>query len=101
MKKFALLLAVIAVVGMAAYAIAAPKEVVYEVKMGNVTFNHEAHLATGDCATCHHTGEQVSCKNCHTKTSKPSNKDAFHGQCIACHKEKGAGPAKCTECHIR
>ncbi|MFO7811404.1 MAG: cytochrome c3 family protein [Pelovirga sp.] len=102
MKKFALLLVLFAVVGFAAYAVAAPpEEVVYEVKMGNVTFDHKAHLATGSCKDCHHTGEMVSCKDCHNKTSEVNNKDAFHGLCIDCHKEQGAGPAKCTECHIR
>ncbi|HMB15030.1 MAG TPA: cytochrome c3 family protein [Pelovirga sp.] len=103
MKKIAVLLVVLAVVGFAVYAVAAPpKEVVYEVKMGNVTYDHQAHTGLGaSCKDCHHTGEMVSCKDCHNKTSKPSNKDAFHGMCIDCHKEQAAGPTKCTECHIR
>ena len=26
-------------------------------------------------------------------------KNPFHINCVGCHKEQGAGPAKCDECH--
>lgn len=79
-----------------------PAEVKFPVKMGTVTFNHAAHQALGDCASCHHTGDNVSCKSCHGVDPKaPKAKKAFHAQCIGCHKEMKQGPAKCKECHIK
>lgn len=104
MKKLVVMLAVFAVVSIAAYAVAsAPAEVVFEAKNGNVTFNHEAHVATGDCASCHHTGEMSSCRSCHDGTAASSTKAPrgdFHTFCIDCH--KGADmKGTCNECHKR
>lgn len=103
MKKMMIMLVVFAVVGMAMYAIAAPKEVVFEAKNGNVTFDHEAHVAAGDCATCHHTGDMSSCRSCHDGTTASSTKSPrgdFHTFCIDCHKESGM-KGMCNECHKR
>ena len=103
MKKLFVLLAVLAVVGMAVYAIAAPNEIVFEARNGNVTFDHAAHVATGDCVSCHHDGSTDSCRSCHDGTTASSTKDArgeFHAFCIDCH--KGAGMrGTCNECHKR
>jgi predicted CXXCH cytochrome family protein len=109
MKKLVVLLAVFAIVGIAMYAIAAPKEIVFEAKNGNVTFNHEAHLPTGDCFSCHHTNDEstkdaiASCRSCHDGAKAESGKlpkGKFHTFCIDCH--KGAGmKGTCNECHKR
>lgn len=103
MKKLAVLLAVFAIVGIAMYAIAAPKEIVFEAKNGNVTFDHEAHVPTGDCVSCHHTGDMASCRSCHDGAAASSTKaprGEFHTFCIDCH--KGAGmKGTCNECHKR
>lgn len=79
-----------------------PPEVTYSPKMGTVTFDHTKHQSTVDCATCHHTGEYISCKSCHgVKSEAPKAKNAFHKQCKNCHKEQKVGPTKCKECHIK
>lgn len=104
MKKLFVLLAVLAVVGMAVYAIAAPNQVVYEARNGNVTFDHEMHSGTGDCVSCHHNDDgNYSCRSCHDGTTASSGKDArgeFHAFCIDCHKESGMR-GTCNECHKR
>jgi len=81
------------------------------------------------CGECHHgkdgkplaslkAGDKVqSCFECHNKAEKPPAKDpamsaedykklqveyfygAIHENCQGCHKAKGKGPVKCTECH--
>ena len=73
-------------------------------RRSGVAFDHEKHAGLTDCVTCHHTSESKddvpSCFECHgADDSAPSVKDAFHDLCIACHKDGGAGPTKCKECH--
>ena len=89
---------------------ATPKKVILKSKMmGNVTFDHAAHLkkAGGKCITCHHkmktNPKKMACKACHTKKTegkKLSLKNAFHKTCKGCHKKKG-GPTNCKGCHKR
>lgn len=103
MKKLVVLLAVFAVVGIAMYAIAAPPQVVFEAKNGNVTFEHAAH-AGAECVTCHHAGSNdASCRSCHDGAAASSTKaprGEFHTFCIDCH--KGAGmKGTCNDCHKR
>ncbi|MBW6508000.1 MAG: cytochrome c family protein [Desulfuromonadales bacterium] len=103
MKKLVVLLAVFAVVGIAVYAIAAPDQVVFEAKNGNVTFEHAKH-AGADCITCHHEGSNdAACRSCHDGAAAPSTKaprGEFHTFCIDCH--KGAGmKGTCNDCHKR
>jgi hypothetical protein len=60
------------------------------------------------CGTCHHTGEEAaveSCLDCHETediedTEMQKKSDAFHGQCITCHKDADAGPVECSSCHV-
>ncbi len=76
-----------------------------------VTFSHQMHtLLAEDCAMCHHhseAGRTPSCSKCHGASSgsegsgAPGLKDAYHGQCIGCHKEMEMGPTGCAECHIK
>ncbi len=80
------------------------------------------------CGDCHHdkdnkpltdlkAGDKVQdCFECHNKPGnarKPKEmsreewktvkleyyKEALHANCIGCHKQEGAGPTKCAECH--
>jgi len=77
-------------------------------------FNHLQHTkTTGDCSECHHlrTPHEVAapCRECHTRRvtaegdKTPGLKDAYHQQCIACHKEAAKTGQKvalnCVECH--
>ena len=84
-----------------------------------VTFPHGAHHETLKCGDCHHSkdadGKQVAyaegqkvekCGACHNaeanadpKNILNSTKNAGHGNCRVCHKEKDKALAKCTVCH--
>ena len=76
-----------------------------QAKKPPVVFPHKEHQEEGiDCVKCHHTAkgpeDAKSCFECHGKDANaPTVKDAFHGSCIACHKEMAKGPTKCKECH--
>lgn len=76
-----------------------------------VAFCHEMHsVLTEDCGSCHHqsgAGETPPCSKCHPatltskKTGPPGLKDAYHRQCIDCHKEMEMGPTGCMDCHTK
>jgi hypothetical protein len=76
-----------------------------------VGFSHEKHSSfADDCASCHHNspaGETPACGECHAATAAsaksgvPELKEAYHGQCISCHKDIGVGPSGCMECHTK
>jgi hypothetical protein len=82
-------------------------------KMPPVAFSHPSHVdkAKIACTTCHHKemagNAYEACVKCHSlkdvKGGAPNAKEAFHKQCINCHKDsvkKGvAAPTKCNECH--
>jgi formate-dependent nitrite reductase cytochrome c552 subunit len=114
-KKIVLCIAALAMVcGVAAVALAqGPESVTFDTakKAGtHVTFNHKAHQAKQECATCHHTknadgtqgpyvaGEEKKCATCH-ELGKPS--DVIHKNCKGCHKDGGAGPTGCNDCHVK
>lgn len=108
-----------------------------EAKRASVTFPHNTHFGFA-CKTCHHTWKAQepvkSCvtSGCHDLQETPQKKDAaqdgksdisyyknaFHGQCIGCHKKIKAqndslvksgkilkdqlpptGPTGCIQCH--
>ncbi len=67
---------------------------------GKVTFNHKLHAESAGCKECHHMGEVTQkCESCHTAEASLSAKDAFHKNCIDCHKAKEKGPTGCMDCH--
>jgi len=66
--------------------------VVLPAKNGDVTFNHKAHSETMACKTCHGEG---------TPAKIELDKNKAHDLCKGCHKDKGAGPTKCGDCHKR
>ncbi len=81
------------------------------------------------CGECHHDqegkplelkkGDAVQrCFKCHNKPGKPTRPremsaedwnalrleyyhGAIHANCVECHKTAGAGPVKCSECHVK
>lgn len=94
----------------------APESVILKMeggKLAPVTFPHAIHAEKQkiQCAKCHHKDQDPTqpdqCIKCHppkdAKEGVPVFKDAFHKQCIDCHKEVVAkgnkAPTKCTECH--
>ncbi|HSO20968.1 MAG TPA: cytochrome c3 family protein, partial [Desulfosarcina sp.] len=82
---------------------------------------HYRHVKNNDnkCERCHHKydkraeklvyakGEEGACLYCHKETAEentPPLKEAFHFQCIGCHrdnraKNKQSGPVGCVGCH--
>lgn len=87
-----------------------PGKVVFKASFGAVAFDHGQHMNVGDCAKCHHTGENNKCDTCHLHNKKagPATQVTFyaasHGtkserSCTGCHIQSKAGPTKCAECH--
>ena len=88
-----------------------------------VPFPHNRHIEAGlSCKDCHHVFEngknvldeskleegkpEIRCSTCHRPKSRIDLEQAFHGQCMGCHKKllkekKKTGPRFCGECHLR
>ena len=63
--------------------------------------------ACGDCHGVPPEGETfpLACTDCHgldeiEGTEVIKKADAFHSQCIGCHKDNEAGPTECASCHV-
>jgi len=69
-----------------------PEEIILEASNGDVTFTHGVHADTVACLTCHGEG---------APTAFGINKDVAHKLCKGCHKDGGAGPTGCRDCHIK
>ncbi|PLX79369.1 MAG: cytochrome C [Desulfuromonas sp.] len=69
-----------------------PETVVLEASYGNVTFTHGAHAESYDCTVCHGDGAPASFD---------LDKATAHALCKDCHKQEGAGPTSCKECHVK
>ncbi|WP_456325731.1 cytochrome c3 family protein [Desulfonauticus submarinus] len=96
-----------------------PPAGVKKVRKGPVKFSHASH-ASVDCKECHHTwdgkGKIKKCTDsgCHDIVN-PKGKEkrsikyyyqAFHKNCIGCHKAekkagKKTGPTACNKCHAK
>jgi c(7)-type cytochrome triheme protein len=102
-----LLIAILSLGYLAGAPVKPPEKLVFETKMGNVTFDHQAHVkaAKGECATCHPKLFQQS------KTAPLNFKAAMHktaegnkSSCGACHRPGGAAfetKANCKRCHVK
>jgi hypothetical protein len=88
-----------------------------------VTFPHNRHVEIElPCKDCHHIYENgknvldesrleegnqdIHCSACHGPKSRRNLKQAFHDQCMGCHKKsqkenKKTGPRYCGECHVK
>lgn len=88
-----------------------PIRIMFYNTAGNVIFDHREHVEDYglDCTDCHHMYEESegtkpeACSECHMPDSdeeSPKLSDAFHTQCIECHKDSGSGPTECTQCHV-
>jgi hypothetical protein len=76
-----------------------------------LTFSHQMHSAIAeDCAACHHhsqAGQTPACAKCHKASTAskesgvPALKEAYHGQCIGCHRDIEMGPTGCMDCHVK
>ena len=88
-----------------------------------VTFPHNRHAEAGlSCKDCHHIykdgknvldedtleegKEGIRCSACHRPDFRLNLEQAFHDQCIGCHRkdvkgDKKTGPRFCGGCHIQ
>jgi hypothetical protein len=112
----AIVLFVVGVISYAAFPAKTPERplrLMFHSIAGKVLFSHKTHtdsLGYGlSCRDCHHTLEEgeteaSACIECHEPQSDdpsvPKRSDAFHQQCINCHKEIEAGPQECASCHV-
>ena len=113
-----LLLATVAIAAPANKAPATLKIDAAAKKKAAVDFGHKMHIDKGvACDKCHHTQkglkatdktEVKKCAACHTKPEKKgmpnissasTKKNAYHKNCIGCHKAEKKGPTKCKQCH--
>jgi len=79
-------------------------------QFGPAPFDHSQHVGvTEHCDECHHHSKDFEvappCRSCHNTAETEAGskrlglKDAYHKQCMDCHKKQGKGPMGCTECH--
>lgn len=84
-----------------------PEHVVFQTKMGNVTFDHTAHLkrANNNCATCHpKLFQQSVTAPINFKPNMHRTAEENKTSCGACHNP--GGPAfetkgNCAKCHVK
>lgn len=114
-RLFVLLLTSLLLVSLAAIALQAasadgkkpPEKLVFETKMGNVTFPHAEHIKRvgGDCTVCHDKlFKQSTAAPLGFKKGMHKPAEANKTSCGACHHEGGkAFPTKgnCKRCHVR
>lgn len=85
-----------------------PLRLMFHSSAGKIWFDHATHSDQAgygiSCEDCHHYTDTYNCGECHALESDdetvPKRSDAFHQQCIDCHKEGGAGPEDCSGCHV-
>ena len=94
------------IVALVAMAADAPKSLVFESKMGNVTFDHTKHVerAKNDCKACHDKlfPQSKAPLNYKAGMHKPAEKAMT--SCAGCHHAGGqAFEAKgnCNKCHVK
>jgi len=84
----------------------APEKLVFQSKMGNVTFDHAAHLkrAKGDCAACHDKLFTQSNAPLNFKANMHKTAEEAKTSCGACHAAGGASfeaKGNCAKCHVK
>lgn len=77
-------------------------------KYAPVEFDHSSHSeALKFCTDCHHRNTKFekiqACRVCHHPSPEADNgmalEEAYHRQCIDCHKKMDEGPQECSDCH--
>jgi c(7)-type cytochrome triheme protein len=85
----------------------APDKLVFEAKMGKVTFNHASHAAgqKGNCAACHtKLFPQDAAAPLNFKPKLHATAEAEKTSCGACHNPNGpafAVKGNCAKCHVK
>ncbi len=84
-----------------------PDKLTFASKMGNVTFDHAAHVtrAKGDCKTCHDKlFPMSSTAPLNFKAAMHKTAEAAHTSCGGCHNPTGPGfetKGNCAKCHVK
>jgi c(7)-type cytochrome triheme protein len=83
-----------------------PERLVFPSKMGNVTFDHTAHLkrANNDCAACHDKLFPQSSASINYKAGMHKTAEAAKASCAGCHNAGGAAfetKGNCGKCHVK
>ena len=85
-----------------------PQTIVFETKMGNVTFQHAKHIerAKNDCTTCHPKLFTQSRAPINYKGGMHKTAEANKTACGACHVAGGpafstAGNCSNSKCHVK
>ena len=85
----------------------APDKLVFQAKMGDVTFNHAAHVkrANNDCKTCHDKlFKQDASAPLGFKPGMHKPAEAKKTSCGACHHAGGPSfttKGNCKKCHVK
>jgi len=69
-----------------------PEVVNYEASQGNVAFPHADHASRLACSLCHPS---------EPPEANAMNKTFARSTCKGCHKNSGAGPTGCQQCHVK
>ncbi len=93
-------------VGLAAIAAEAPDKIVFESKMGNVTFDHKAHTTRvkDDCKVCHDKLFKQSREPINFKAGMHQPAEKAKTSCGACHHPGGQAfesKGNCNKCHVK
>lgn len=84
----------------------APDHITFQSKMGNVSFDHPAHVkrANGDCKACHDKLFPQSEAPINYKAAMHKTAEAAKTSCGGCHNPGGAAFAttgNCAKCHVK
>ena len=84
----------------------APNEIVFESKMGAVTFGHATHAerVKNDCTACHDGLFPKSRAPLNFKEKMHQPAEAAKTSCAGCHHPEGtafASKGKCKSCHVK
>lgn len=99
--------AILFAICLAAGLLAQQDKIVFQSKMGNVTFDHAAHvkLANNDCATCHDKlFQKSSTAPLNFKANLHKTAEASMTSCGACHHPGGKAfetKGNCGKCHVK
>jgi c(7)-type cytochrome triheme protein len=83
-----------------------PEKLVFESKLGNVTFDHAKHQerVKGDCTACHDKFFPQAKAPLNFKAAMHKPAEAKKESCGGCHHEGGAAFASkgnCNNCHVK
>ena len=100
------MVAFLLIVALVAMAADAPTTLVFEAKMGNVTFDHTKHVerAKSDCKACHDKLFQQSRAPLNFKAGQHKPAEAAKTSCAGCHHAGGMAfetKGNCNKCHVK